>query len=773
MLQAAALSDAQLRDALGAGADVVLTDSNRRRAQTYFDRIKDSVGATEPSGSRVEEFRLETFPGTGDDARTVVEERGGRVEASGYVTAADRPAHAFDGDHRTAWVIDSRDAEGAWITLHADRPVRADQVTLFQRFGGERSIAAVDLIVNGGDPIEVALEPVSFGDGQVVRFPATDVRDLELRIDELDVPDDVPHNGVGFFEIALDDTTVAETVRLPVDLVRRAGDRLDGHRVDVVLARQRFEPAARLDEESALVRRLELPAPRAFGLTGTARVAANAPDDVIDAVLGTTAPGVTFTASDHLQGDAGSRASRAFDRDPTTAWTPATGPQVGRWIEADSTTPVTVDRLDLTFVDDGRHSVPTVVHLEADGVTVRTLTVGPVTDTSRDGDRKTVSTTFDPFTAQRVRLVIDAVQAVSVTDGAEALPVVLPVSLSEVVLDGVPVPAAPDTVPSECRDDLVTVNGVPTAVRLVGAVADARRGLDLEACGDAIALDQGSNRVTSAKGLDTGVDVDRLVLSSGPGGAAVPVEVLGAPLSDAGATVRVADEGRVSYDLRVRTDGEPFWLVLGQSHSDGWEVTVDGESLGAPVMVDGYANGWQVAPSEAGTLEISLRWTPQRVVWAGLVVSILAVVACLAIVVVTWRTRRDRDAAALAALAEAPSGQPVARYTGPVASTAAAIVLAVSAGVVAALVSRWWIGLLVALGTGVAAATSRGRILIAGGAPVALALGALFDVPELGWLAVTLLVADVAVEWWRTRAPTPPPIPPANWRQLGRIVRPD
>ena len=34
-----------------AGADVVLTDSNRRRSQTYFDRIRDSVGATEPTGS--------------------------------------------------------------------------------------------------------------------------------------------------------------------------------------------------------------------------------------------------------------------------------------------------------------------------------------------------------------------------------------------------------------------------------------------------------------------------------------------------------------------------------------------------------------------------------------------------------------------------------------------------------------------------------------------------------------------------------------------------
>ena len=755
VLESAALDDAQLRAALDAGADVVLTDSNRRRSQTWFDRIRDSVGATEPSGSDVDEFRLETFPDTGDDARTVVEERGARVIATGYVTPADRPANAFDGDPRTAWVVDSRDAEGATIRVRPDEPVRADQVTLVQRPGGERSIRTVELRIDGGDPIEVELGPESFGEaGQVVTFPATDVRDLELEITGLDVPDvpdDVPHNGVGFFEIGLDDVTAGQVVRLPVDVVERAGDALDGHRLDVVFARQRFEPSARLDDELALVRRVELPAAREFGLTGTARVAANAPDPVIDTVLGTTAPGTTFTSSGHLPGDPGSRASRAFDRDPDTAWTPGFGPQAGRWVEVELAGPVTVDRLDLTFVDDGRHSTPTQVHLEADGLPVRTLTVGQVTDAARDGTHRTVSTTFDPFTAQRIRVVVDAVQPRTVTEGDEALPVELPVSLVEVGIPGAPAPAAPVNVPSECRTDLLEVDGTPVPVRLVGPVADARRGLALEACTDAVTLGAGSNTVTSPVGLDTGVDVDRVVLSSGRDAEAVSVRVLGAPLDTAGATVRVTDEGRVSYDLRVDTDGEPFWLVLGQSHSDGWEASFDGASLGTPTMVDGYANGWLVEPDASGTFDVSLHWTPQRVVWVGIALSIVAVAACVVIVVVTWRGRRRHDLAARASLARPPVEHRADEYTGRIVSTRASLALALVAGVAAALVSRWWIGLVVVVATALAAATTRGRLLLAGGAPVALAFGALLAVPELGWLAVALLAADVLVERWRTR----------------------
>ena len=143
VLESAALDDRALAQALRARADLVLTDSNRRRSQHYFSRIRDTTGYTErvgetaPHGDDV--FRLDPFPGTGDSARTVVEQHGGQVGATDYAVTADRPVNAFDGDPRTAWRVDGR-AVGDRIVIHPDQPVRTDHVTLAQLPGDPRPL---------------------------------------------------------------------------------------------------------------------------------------------------------------------------------------------------------------------------------------------------------------------------------------------------------------------------------------------------------------------------------------------------------------------------------------------------------------------------------------------------------------------------------------------------------------------------------------------------------------------------------------------------------
>lgn len=760
VLELASLDDAQLRAALRAGADLVLTDSNRRRAETFFASVRDTTGPTErvgqePLATDDNDQRLPAVAG-GDATRTVAEQHGARVDAThsgarDRYTPEDRPVHAVDGDLRTAWRVGG-DPDGERLVIRPAHPLRSDQVTLVQPQSGtrDRVLTHVRLRFDSGPSVTVDLGPQSLTpDGQVVRFPERTVRRLDVEPLATNTGVDTPEaNPVGFAEVRLDDLRATETIRLPVDLARRTAAAAHGHRLDVVLSRLRGEPGdrERQDEELSLARRFVLPDARTFGLSGTARVATNAPDAVIDTVLGTTAPGTTFSSSGHLAGDADARASRAFDRDAATAWTAPVGPQEGAWVDVDLPAPATVDHVDLVVVADGRHSVPTQLRLEADGVPTRTLTVPAITDSTTPDATKTVSVPFDPVTAQHLRLVVETVRPVTTIDDRSKALLTLPVAIAETGLAGVPAPAAPGAVPDGCRDDLVRVDGTAVPVHISGAADAARTGLAIEACGALETLDAGSHTVRTSAGLDTGIDVDRLVLSSD--GAAQPAAVapLGAPLSDSGARVRVVDSGETSFDLSVHTDGKPFWVVLGQSHSEGWHADVEGgPSLGSARLVNGYANGWLVDPAKPGTMTIHLRWTPQGVVWIGLALSAVAVLFCLGIVIFT----RRRTAAVV--LADAPVLVSPLRYSGPLPSTKVALATAIATAVAAAVMSRWWIGLLVGVATLVAARVATGRVLLTAGAPLALALSKVVGVPELGWLAVALLLADLVSAWIRSR----------------------
>jgi hypothetical protein len=126
-------------------------------------------------------------------------------------------------------------------------------------------------------------------------------------------------------------------------------------------------------------------------------------------------------------------------------------------------------------------------------------------------------------------------------------------------------------------------------------------------------------------------------------------------------------------------------------------------------------------------------------VWIGLAVSGLAVLACLALIVL----RRRRPSGADDNLVNTPIATSPMSFPVVSPSFGATVTAAIGAGVVTAVVSRWWIGLVVAVATFVAPRLTRGRLLLAAGSPIALAFGALFDIPELGWVAIGLLIGDL------------------------------
>ena len=808
------LYDASLPGAAPPHAELVLTDTNRRRAQRW-GTIRETYGYTEQAGETPlvgdpSDARLPVFPGAGDSAFTVAEERGvASVRASHYgngvsYAPASRPDLALDGNPATAWTVGAfGDPVGERLRVDLVQPVTTGVITLQQPgpptvpappgttgspaplpSPGRRWITRVRLRFDRGPDVVADLDAPSTKGAQAITFPARTFGSVEVVIDALNIPRGArsADNAVGFSEVGVGGATVDEVLRLPTDLLSRTGAASAADRLLVLLTRDRADPAQPIvaDREAEMARTFDLPTARTFTLGGTGRVSALAPDPVIDPLLGTPRGPVVTNSSGRLPGDLTARSSLAFDGDPTTAWSPARGPQEGAWIRVDVPVAVPLDHLSAQLVADGRHSVPTRLRVQVDDQAPQTVTVPALADNAVPGSVRTVALGMPGQVAHHSVLVtIDAVRPVTTPDLLSGKPVVLPVGIAELALPGVRVPSvasgAATSLPADCRTDLLTVDGRPIGVRVVGSTAQAaaRQALTIEPCSaGGLALSAGSHLIRTAPGQRTGIDVDRLLLASAAGGGPDPALTepsrrapsTGGPVAVQSAPVQVLSSSKTSMRVRMTGSG-PAWLVLGQSLSPGWRATIDGPgggSLGAPRLIDGYANGWMVDVPPGRTVTISIRWSPQSRIWLGLLVSALAVVACLALLVLHRRSPIADPGRVGPMLAAQPR-----RATGRVAVSGAL------AGAGAAAFVTPWTGAVVAGAVVLAWATRRPRAALGAGAAGALLWAAAAEVlaqwghhfplvlewPQhfetsgrLAWVAVWLLVAHALVDHDRHEA---------------------
>lgn len=752
LFQANNVSDATLERALDAGSDLVITDTYRRRIQTWFYAIRDTRGPTEMAGQTLADptgydFRIDPTPEAGDDERTVVEHVGATATATlggGAPRPEDRAAVAFDGDTRTAWRIGGSDPTGNRLRLRVPSGVDADQLVLVQPQDGprDRVLSEVMVRVDGGAPVPVPLTEESLTPaGQVVTLGAGVVNEVEIELTGVSTPpfDPALANAVGFAEVQIGDARVVERVRVPVPLLERAAASDGPNAVDVVMTRLRYEPGARgrQDQERSLERSVELPEARRFGLAGTIRINPDAPDAVLDELLSTDLGSADVRASSRLAGDLGSRASRAIDGSPDTAWRSAFGPDAVETLVVDLAEATVLDDLEVIVRRDLAHSTPGRIRVLADGSEIG------VVDVAEGEGPATIALPSPTDPADQLSLEFLDIRGQPSVDGDPNPATFLPIAVAELRGSGIPVAVDGDRVDDTCRD-ILRVDGAQTPVRAVGSVADARRGLTLEPCGGEVELSAGAHTVSTDLGIDVGLDVDRLILSSDASGEATTVDARGSARSKSGTEVTVRDDGAGgAFDLALETDGEPFWLVLGHSDNRGFELAVDGATIDRREVVDGYANGWLVTPDGPGTLSASITWTPQRLVWATLAVSGLFIALCAAIVIVSRRRSRAFDRDADVSFAAPPPGVFVptlgvgvsALSVGAavyLAATPAAALAGAGAVVTASVVPRlsWlWVGL----------------------APTLVLLAERRDQPELVWIALALLTADVVVEWLRRR----------------------
>lgn len=756
---------AALRDTADSDVPLVLTDTNRRAGRRW-GTVHETDGYTETADEEALEEdpsdnRLPVFPGASADSQTVAVHAGGvTARATGYgnevsFTPEDRAAGAVDDDPRTAWYVSAfSSAVGERLVLDYDQPRTTDRIRLVQATRGiqNRWIRDVRLRFDDGSTVEAALGPASrTPEGQWIDFPRRTFDQVTIEVRSTDPGQRDTYNdlsGVGFADVRLGDGDVRldEIARLPVDLLDALGEASLDHPLAIVLTRLRTRPsvALRSDEEVTVVREVDLPTARSFALAGTARLSALAPELLIDALVGLPSladGGVETASSRRLPGDITAGATAAADGDPGTHWSPGYLGQEREWASYRLAESLTFDHMDLQLVTDGRHTVPTRLRIVADGQPAGTVDVPALADEEEKDATTTVRVDLPaPVTGRHIEIHIDDTREVTTNDWLSQAPVVMPVGIAEWGIPGLDVAAPPERFDTGCRDDLLTVDGDPVPVRITGATADALSGeaLDLLSCdGHALELPAGTTVLRTADGAGTGIQVDALTLRSAAGGE--PEAATGPLVPDAdGVSARVTASGRWHSTVAVGPRDEPTWLVIGQSHSDGWHATVDGEDLGAPQLVDGYSSAFLLPPG-TDPLTVEVEWRPQRTVFVGLAGSALFGVGCGALALAPRRRRRkgsSRDDALdlrpepderpapldLAAVLDRPVGPPVGW---PVAAGVA--VGAALAGVAAVGPAS---GVVLAVLAVLALRTRRGPLLLALAPVVLLALPAAYIVVQ-------------------------------------------
>ena len=389
LLYAADLSASELRRAARAGAEVVVSDSNRRRA-FVSSRLEQNTGATLAANANVSDDGVvfDSFA-RGSVAQTVAVMRGLRGLSAPFSPLLPqfpehRPFSAVDGDPGTAWLADRRlDADRHRLELDFERPRDVPYVDLLPYSDAAGAVREVE-IAGRRYPVHPGWNRLRLG----LRNAAS----LEILLSRVDRPEHGSKGAGGIRELRVPGLKVREELRLP-DLVGRA---LSGHDLSRVGLSYLFTRTTgddpfrrnivhgpwsanylrdRGDGERAFTRAFSTPATRRFSADAWATVAPAASDALLDRLRGYRGP-VRATSSSRFQSRPSSRASSALDGDPGTSW--LGGYVRGRpaWIGWESTAPSTVRRLRLVPARE-RVWRATRVRLSWPGGATRPLTVGP------------------------------------------------------------------------------------------------------------------------------------------------------------------------------------------------------------------------------------------------------------------------------------------------------------------------------------------------------------------------------------------------------------
>ena len=326
-----AADDETLAEMIDSGAQVVVTDGNRRRA-TQATSGRPRLSPTLALGEPHERLPADLF---GDlstqslanyaDAATIAATRYG--DALRPYEAASRPANAFDRVERTAWMLHGvSEPTGETLRVEFRTPVPISGVSVLPRADGSARIKAVDVITHAEDGARtrkrLRFEGAPYERARA-RIHATAVRALDLRIAR--VGGGAGPVGIAEVAVATPDgqLDLREFVRTPGDLTSRA---LSDEQLGAALAARppRYELRRVIgvgieDEETELRREIAAFGDHRYELRVRARVDNRTADTAVDALLGGT---IGAAGTSRFRGDLERRGRLVTDDEQWTAWEP-------------------------------------------------------------------------------------------------------------------------------------------------------------------------------------------------------------------------------------------------------------------------------------------------------------------------------------------------------------------------------------------------------------------------------------------------------------------
>ena len=645
---AADLDRASLARLLPSAPTLAFTDSNRRRGllpAVLTTNTGHTLGAEEPLDRRFPDY--DPFKSLGMATRTVAVYSGLRSLESpsspGYgLFPEHRPFAALDGDLGTAWITDEDESANRYLQLNFARPISFGSIRIHphQDFGGRTTRTYIS--VDGGPERSSRLRR-GWND---VAVNARNVRSLRLRLPGVNGFYGVQRGGID--ELRIPGLAVTEALRLPTRLASlAAGQSLSTSPFEIVAERVTadfplragkptgepfaLDPLDMKDAEKGMRRVVTLPEGRKFAVSGWGSVAVGAHDSAIDRIAGVPSTN-RYESSQRFEGLPLNRASSAFDRDPSTAWISEFSQIRGAWIEWSGSQAVQLKRIRLV-----RAVGP---YLAPARVSVATPSGGfdlPV----RSGGYVVLPRTV---VASKVRITVRSVKEAPRPWPAGKRPSA--VAFSSVQIPGVPAvrPRRSGNFESGCPAFTVQSGGRSVNAAVDGDLAalDAGGALRVTGCGSAkrLSLKRGPNLLIANPGPIFTLDSMRMT-------AAAPV-----PLATAApAPASISPSGKVA----LAGDG---WLVLGESYSSGWKAWCTNRAgeeteLGAPVQIDGFANGWRITGDSCRSARFA--FGPQRYAAIGYWISGIGGTLVVALLLFAGWKRRRQIRPHAAALPSAPT----------------------------------------------------------------------------------------------------------------------